>query len=225
MQQIRTKYIKHLDELEESVERFSDKVAADIRATGLALAGDAGAAEGILQGADAERRLRAAIEGGCLDAMLLQQPLVAGDLRFVSGAFRLVSDLTRLDDKTREVAYLSQSIPQATIESIGDKLSDAAEKVACMVEQAIGAFLASDADAAQQVFAADDEVDALYKECESTIIEMIRATDSDAQHLPELLMVAKYFERMGDDAQRIAAWAVFRVTGEHGVYSIEAGLE
>ena len=48
---------------------------------------------------------------------------------------------------------------------------------------------------------------------------MIRETYDDAAHLPELLMVAKYFERMGDDAQRIAAWAVFRVTGEHEVYS------
>ena len=141
--QTRSKYIKQLEDLNSSIQRMSDKAAADIRAAGLALAGDAGAAEGIMQGAKAERHLRSAIEDGCLDAMLLQQPLVADDLRFVSGAFRLVSDLTHVGGMTREVAYLALSIPQETIAKIGDELSASAEKVANMIEQASAAFLNS----------------------------------------------------------------------------------
>lgn len=223
--QTRSKYIKQLEDLNSSIQRMSDKAAADIRAAGLALAGDAGAAEGIMQGAKAERHLRSAIEDGCLDAMLLQQPLVADDLRFVSGAFRLVSDLTHVGGMTREVAYLALSIPQETIGKIGAELSTSAEKVANMIEQATAAFLNSDEEAARQVYAADDEIDALYHKAEAAVIELIRATDSDATHLPELLMVAKYFERMGDDAQRIASWAVFRVTGVHEVYSDDAVKE
>ena len=222
MMAIRTKYIQQLEELTESVRRMSDQAAANIRATALALAGDAGAAEGIMQGATASNRLRTAIETGCLDAMLLQQPIVAGDLRFVTGAFRVVSDLTHVDAMTRDIAYLSQSIPQETTAKIAPELAEAAEKVAAMVESATAAFLASDADAARDVYAADDAVDALYHKAESAVVEMIRATYDDAAHLPELLMVSKYYERMGDDAQRIAAWAVFRVTGEHEVYSASA---
>lgn len=223
--QIRSKYIKQLDDLTSSVQRFAEKAAADIRAAGLALGGDAGAAEGIMQGVKAERNLRSTIEGGCLDAMLLQQPLVADDLRFVTGAFRLVSDLTHVSGMAREVAYLSTTVPQEAIAKIADNLSASAEKVAAMIEKATAAFVDADVDAARSVYAADDEIDALYRASESAIVDMIRATDSDASHLPELLMIAKYFERMGDDAQRIASWAVFRVTGEHDVYSHGVGVE
>lgn len=219
MMAIRTKYLAQLEELSSSVRRLSDQTTADIRATVLALSGDAGAAEGILQGAPASNRLRSAIETGCLDAMLLQQPIVAGDLRFVTGAFRLVSDLTHIDAMTRDVAYLSQVIPQETVAKIAPALAEAADKVAAMVDAATTAFLESDDEAARGVYAADDAVDALYHQAEGAIVDMIRETYDDAAHLPELLMVAKYFERMGDDAQRIAAWAVFRVTGEHEVYS------
>ena len=219
MMAIRTKYLAQLEELSSSVRRLSDQTTADIRATVLALAGDAGAAEGILQGAPASNRLRTAIETGCLDAMLLQQPIVAGDLRFVTGAFRLVSDLTHIDAMARDVAYLSQVIPQETVAKIAPALAEAADKVAAMVDAATTAFLESDDEAARRVYAADDAVDALYHQAEGAIVDMVRETYDDAAHLPELLMVAKYFERMGDDAQRIAAWAVFRVTGEHEVYS------
>ena len=217
--QTRSKYIKQLEELTSSVQRLADKAAADVRAVGLALSGDEGAAEGILQGAKAERRLRAAIEGGCLDTMLMQQPLVGDDLRLVSGAFRIVSDLTHVGEMTRDVAYLSQTIPHEVTARLEGKLSAAAEQVADMIEQAVAAFMAADAAGAEAVFAADDAVDALYRESEGIIVEMIRSTDSDPEFLPELLMAAKYFERMGDEAERIAGWAVFRVTGEHKVYS------
>lgn len=216
---IRTKYTQQLEDLSASVRRLSDKTVEDIHEAARSLSGDAAAAESIMQGASASNRLRSAIESGCLDAMLLQQPVVAGDLRFVSGAFRLVSDLAHIDGMTREVACLSQSIPQGAMAKIEGKLASAAEKVADMVNRAVTAFLVEDADLAREVFASDDEIDALYRACERDIVEMIRSTDSDASHLPELLMVAKYFERMGDDAQRIASWAVFRVTGEHEVYS------
>ncbi len=90
-------------EAESCVRRLGEKTVADVRAAGLALAGDAGAAEGVFQGREAEKRLQSAIESSCFDAMLLQQPLVAGDLRFVSGVFRIVSDLTHIGAMTRDV--------------------------------------------------------------------------------------------------------------------------
>ena len=221
--QTRSKYIEQLEELESSVRRLGEKTVADVRATGLALAGDAGAAEGVFQGREAEKRLQSVIESSCFDAMLLQQPLVAGDLRFVSGVFRIVSDLAHIGSMTRDVSYLATVVPPEQLGALSALFAQASERVAGMVEHAVRAFLAEDEAAAREVFVMDDEVDELYEQAKALIVEKIRTTDTDAAFFPEMLMVAKYFERMGDDAQRIAGWAVFRVTGNHAVYSAKEG--
>lgn len=219
---LRTKYLQQLDELTDSIRRLGEKTAADARATGLAVAGDEGAAEGVLMGDKAERKLRGAIEGVCLDIMLMQQPLVADDLRFVSGSFRLVSDLTHIDSMTRDVAYFAKFLPIDVVDKLEGRLAKAAEIVAQMVETSVEAFLTCDLDKVQEVIELDDKIDKAYRKAEKSIMDMIRKSDPEelpVAHLPELLMVAKYYERMGDDAQRAAMWAAYRVTGEHEVYS------
>ena len=219
----RTRYINKLEELGALVNQLSEKTVLDVRAAGRALAGDADAAEGVLSGSKAARRLREAIEDGCLDIMLMQQPLVADDLREVTGAFRLVSDLAHIDEMTCDVAYLSQQLTPKAVSHLQSEFADAADKVSKMVSLAAKAFSQADAALAQRVFAMDDGVDELYDRCEQVVVDLIRSETQGASHLPELLMVAKYFERMGDDAERIASWAVFRATGEHALNS--AGKE
>ena len=199
----RTRYINKLEELGALVNQLSEKTVLDVRASGRALAGDADAAESVLSGSKAARRLREAIEDGCLDIMLMQQPLVADDLREVTGAFRLVSDLAHIDEMTRDVAYLSQQLTPKAVSHLQGEFAEAT--------------------LAQRVFTMDDGVDELYDRCEQVVVDLIRSETQGASHLPELLMVAKYFERMGDDAERIASWAVFRATGEHALNS--AGKE
>ena len=178
----------------------------------MALAGDADTIDEVLGGAKSERRLRTAIEDGCLDIMLLQQP-IAGDLRFVSGSFRLVSDLTHIDEMSRDVAYLAKSLPAEVSAKLKEHLDFAADRVATMVEEAVEAFRTTDVDKARGVFAMDDDIDDIYLAAEGVVVDLIKASETRAKYLPELLMVAKYFERMGDDAVRIADWAVFRATG------------
>ena len=155
--------------------------------------------------------------------MLMQQPLVADDLREVTGAFRLVSDLAHIDEMTRDVAYLSQQLTPKAVSHLQSEFAEATDKVSNMVSLATKAFSQADAALAQRVFAMDDGVDELYDRCEQVVVDLIRSETQGASHLPELLMVAKYFERMGDDAERIASWAVFRATGEHTLNS--AGKE
>ena len=203
----RSEFRHQLEEIDETLGRFSEKTAKDIRALSLALAGDE-----VLGGAKSERRLRTAIEEGCLDIMLLQQP-IAGDLRFVSGSFRLVSDLTHIDEMSRDVAYLAKSLPAEVSAKLKEHLDFAADRVATMVEEAVEAFRTTDVDKARGVFAMDDDIDDVYLAAEGVVIDLIKASETRAKYLPELLMVAKYFERMGDDAVRIADWAVFRATG------------
>ena len=221
----RSEFLKQLDEVQSYIDRLVEKTASDIRALNLALKGDEGAARGVIAGRKAERRLREAIESNCLDIMLLQQPLIAGDLRFVSGSFRVVSDLTHIDEMTRDVAYLAQTVPLEALDRMQPQFSKAAERVAVMVETAVKAFREQDAELAEQVFAMDDKIDAMYEEAEKAVVKLIREADGDAKYLPELLMVAKYFERMADDGERIANWAMFRVTGKHEVHSQQSVVE
>ena len=141
----------------------------------------------------------------------------------MTGAFRLVSDLAHIDEMTRDVAYLSQQLTPKAVSHLQSEFAEATDKVSNMVSLAAKAFSQADAALAQRVFAMDDGVDDLYDRCEQVVVDLIRSETQGASHLPELLMVAKYFERMGDDAERIASWAVFRATGEHALNS--AGKE
>lgn len=213
----RSKFTKQLDDIQEYIDRLTEKAASDVRAAGLAATGDKGAAEGVMSGRKTEDRLRNAIEENCLDVMLLQQPLIGEDLRFVSGAFRIVSDLTHIDGMTRDICFLVEEIPAKAAKKISDELKEMAELSASMVEKSGAAFGASDVEAAQEVVEQDMRVNTLYSEVEEKLVGLIRDGKSSAQYLPELLMVAKYFERIGDLAKRVGAWAIFRVTGEHVV--------
>lgn len=217
--QLRSKYIAKLKDLDGLLTQLAEKSIADVRAVGRALAGEEGVADEVLAGNKAGHRLRNAIEDGCLDIMLMQQPLVADDLRQVSAAFRVVSDLAHIDEMTRDVAYLSQQLTPKAVSHLSVEFAEANEKVAEMLECAVAAFDDADVAGARRVWEMDDAVDELYDRCEAAVVDLIREDKAGAKHLPELLMVAKYFERMGDDAQRIADWAVFRATGEHAVHS------
>ncbi len=215
--QTRTKFSQQLDGIQDLVVRLKEKCVADVRAAGLAATGDRGVQEGVANGRKAEDRLRQGIEDACLDAMLLQQPLIGDDLRFVSGSFRIVSDLSHIDGMTRDAAFLVEEVPEKASDKLKDEFIAMSEKSAQMVSDAVDAFVNSDVELAQKVIEADDKVNSLYADSEEKIVKLIRDGKSSAKYLPELLMVAKYFERIGDLSKRVAAWAIFRVTGEHKV--------
>ncbi len=214
----RSEYLKQLDEVDAAIKSLTDKTVEDIRSLKAAASGDADAIERVQRHAKSERRSITAIEGSCLDIMLLQQPLVGDDLRFVSGLFRLVSDVSHIGEMARDVAYLLSSLPAEVTGKLADHLSLASDKVASMLEEAVEAFRASDVDRARAVFVADDDIDDIYLAAEQVVVDLIKSSETRAKYLPELLMVAKYFERMGDDAVRVADWAVFRVTGVHEIH-------
>lgn len=211
----RSQYLSQLDELHGEIERFGQNTIRDIDALGSALSGSSKDAAGVIEGSKKSHRLRSAIEDHCLDIMLLQQPLVGDDLRFVTGAFRMVSDLAHIDAMTRDVAQLSQQVPQEAVALMGDSFNRSLAKVSYMLDLAIQSFLEKDKAKAWEVSMSDNEMDALYEAAQSLVVQIIRTTTDAATYMPELLMIAKYFERMGDDAEHIADWAVFRATGEH----------
>ena len=210
----RLEFTKQLNDMEALVRRFGDKASADVRAAGLAATGDKGAVSGILEGRKAAERLRSSIESNCLDMLLLQQPLIGDDLRFVSASFRMVSDLAHVDAMTRDVAFIYSELSKKASDRLADTFVAMSARAAGMLDGAVDAFLNKDEAKAREVIAADDELDRLYSEAVDVVVELIKAGKPSPKSLPELLMVAKYFERIGDHAQRIADWAVFRTTGE-----------
>ncbi len=215
--QTRTKFSKQLNDIEELIARLQEKCVADVRAAGLAATGDKGAREGVAGGRKVEDRLRSSIEDSCLDAMLLQQPLIGDDLRLVSGAFRIVSDLSHIDSMTRDAVFLVEEVPEKTCAKYTAEFVEMSETCANMVDKAVRAFLECDVELAQEAIEADDRVNALYGQTADKLLKLIHDGKASARFLPELLMIAKYFERIGDLAKRVAAWAIFRVTGEHKI--------
>lgn len=210
----RIAYGKQLQMLDEHVARLGEHVVSHIVSCGIALVeSDKGAAQGVLEGHDATERLRHLVEESCMSMMLLQQPM-ARDMRFVTAAFRSVSNLARIDEMCVDIAEMVLEVPSEKLSPLVDSMHAMSKRVADMVTRAVSAFTDSDAAGAEMVYPLDDEVDALFVEIRDTIVEDVRSNDSDLEWVPELFMIAKYFERMGDHAEHFADWAVFRATGE-----------
>lgn len=122
-----------------------------------------------------------------------------------------------------ETALLSQEIDFSLASKLARDLGDMSERAAVMVERAVEAFDASDAEAAEKVFAMDDEVDRLFDTIREEVVRTLRDGSEPAAIAPELLTIAKYYERAGDHAQSIADWAIFRATGSYRGRSMGEG--
>ncbi len=223
--QTRTKFSAQLEEIQSLVNRLKDKCVKDILAAGLVATGDESAREDLVDGRKEEDRLRSNIENNCLDAMLLQQPLFGDDLRFISGSFRIVSDLSHIDSMTRDLALLVEEMPAKATEKVAAEALEMSRLCAQMVGDAVDAFMASDVELAQKTIESDEKVNSCYWEVHGKLVKLIRDGKSSAQYLPELIMVVKYFERIGDLSKRVASWAIFRVTGEHTVAAKTSQVE
>ena len=211
----RTNYLRQLDQLVGHVNALSAGIVDDVRDTGFAIAeGNLEAAEEVVNAHHASERLHRTIEDACMNIMLLQSPL-ASDLRFVTATFRVVGDLARIDEMAYEIALLAREVDLTSDDAIARSLGDMSQRAASMVEKATEAFKGSDVDVANEVFPMDDAVDNLFDKVREKVIEMLRSGSESATVAPELLTVAKYYERTGDHAQSIADWAIFRATGEY----------
>lgn len=158
------------------------------------------------------------IENLCLRLLLQQQP-VAGDLRMISAALKMITDMERIGDQAADIAeisgYLDDATSKAGTSRIGgthvQEMADAATK---MVNGAIDAYVKKDVKIARAVIESDDVVDDLFRDVKSALIQLIINHAEYGEYSMDLLMIAKYFERIGDHAVNIAKWVVFAVTGE-----------
>ena len=163
-----------------------------------------------------ERRINAAerqIETLCLRLLLEQQP-VAKDLRAISAALKMITDFERIGDQAADICGIVLEMQQPYCKRL-EHLPQMADTAREMVKRSVDAFVARDVQLAREVIAMDEEVDALFLSIKEELIELLRQSPESGEQALDLLMIAKYFERIGDHAQNIGEWVEYAITGIH----------
>ena len=153
------------------------------------------------------------IESLCLKLLLQQQP-VARDLRQISAALKMITDMERIGDQAEDICEIIPFLKGRSGQACGDIDKMAAATIK-MVTDSVSAFVRKDTELAERVIAYDDVVDDFFEKVKNDLITMITQNPQDGEYALDLLMIAKYFERIGDHAVNIAEWVVFAVTGIH----------
>lgn len=154
------------------------------------------------------------IEGHCLSLILRQQP-VAKDLRIVSTALKMVTDMERIGDHSADIAEIIIRLEGNHIYEVFEHIPEMANLAKKMVKGSIDAFVKSDIELTKKIISIDDEVDKLFNKVKQEIIEILKKSNESSDMCVDFLMMAKYFERIGDHAENICEWVEFNETGEY----------
>jgi phosphate transport system protein len=213
----RKEYDTELCELDSLVARMGHETAQAIAGALHALAaGDTALAHSIVEGDSEIDAAEREIEHRSLTLILRQQP-VAGDLRKVSTALKMVTDIERMADHASDIAeiVLHLQLDRAAAVGVLSDIDRMGGLVLGMVRQAVGAYVQVDVEAAAAVIAQDDEADRAFARLGREIAGYIAAHPADAESALDLYMITKYLERLGDHAVNVAEWVEFLKTGMH----------
>ena len=153
------------------------------------------------------------IESSCMKLLLHQQP-VARDLRQISAALKMITDMERIGDQAEDISEIVEFLNGRTTDNL-DLLRDMVSETMGMVTSSVDAFVKKDVDLAQDVINRDDIVDDYFNKIKSNLITLIKNNPSDGEFALDILMITKYLERIGDHATNIAEWVIYAVTGVH----------
>lgn len=210
---MRNKFEREMNELADKLVAMSDFVISEIKGAMEALrTGDRELAHDVSSRDHIADELELAIERQSMCILLREQP-VASDLRTISTALKLITDMERISDQGADIAEILSHIP--TGEKGPEILYTMADKCVIMVTKAMDAFVRRDLELARAVIGADDEIDRLFLAAREELAARIAAQPAEAALWLDFFMIAKYLERIGDHAQNIAEWVEFLVTGMH----------
>lgn len=161
-------------------------------------------------GAEIDEKERT-IENLCMKLLLRQQP-VAKDLRAISAALKMITDLERIGDQAEDIVEI---VPHMKAHGESAKLREMAKETIAMVTDSVDAYVRQDVDLAKAVQLHDDVVDGYFARIKDSLIGVIARNPAEGGYTLDLLMIAKYFERIGDHATNVAEWVEFSVTGIH----------
>lgn len=154
------------------------------------------------------------IESLCMKLLLQQQP-VAKDLRLVSAALKMITDMERIGDHAADISEITILLADEPYFKDLILIPRMAMETTLMVTHSVEAFVQKDLKLAQSVIDHDDVVDDLFNEVKASLIQLIQTNADHSGQAADLLMIAKYFERIGDHATNIAEWVIYSITGQH----------
>ena len=175
--------------------------------------GDVELAKNVKNGSNSIDQMERTIESRCMKLLLHQQP-VARDLRLISAALKMITDMERIGDQAEDIAEIVTFLEGRTIGEM-THISDMANKTIEMVTASVDAFVRKDLELAESVITQDDIVDNYFSEMKCGIINWISENPTDGEFALDLLMIAKYLERIGDHATNLAEWVIYSITGKH----------
>ncbi|MBR4944049.1 MAG: phosphate signaling complex protein PhoU [Peptococcaceae bacterium] len=175
--------------------------------------GDIRLAESVKANSNLIDQMERDIESRCMKLLLHQQP-VARDLRQISAALKMITDMERIGDQAEDIAEIVVFLNGHTMEGM-ELIDEMARETIKMVTASVDAFVKKDVVLAQSVIDQDDVVDNYFSRIKHDIITLVAENPADGEFALDLLMISKYFERIGDHATNIAEWVIYSVTGTH----------
>lgn len=213
---MRERYMAQMKELNEKlqelcrmVEMTIDAAVSELDATDREAANDVAEFEQLID------RMEKDIEALCMRLILEQAP-VATDLRTISSALKMITDMERIGDQADDIAELLLQVQDFSFMEKVHHIREMAETTKHMVKDAITAYVTRNTKLAAKVIGMDDVVDNLFVQVKNEVIRAVKENE-DAEDATDFLMIAKYFERIGDHATNIAEWAIYAVTGSKDI--------
>jgi len=212
---MRNRFDHKLDQLNNSLIEMGEIAKQAIADAAKALIEqDTELAKKIIDSDDEIDNMEKEIESSCLKLIYQQQP-VARDLRLVSAVMKMITDLERIGDHASDISEITLLLADKKYIKKLDHIPQMAEATMKMVTESIDAFVKNDLELAKEVIAHDDVVDGLFDIVKNELIGLIKEDPNNGDQAIDLVMIAKYYERIGDHATNIAEWVIFSLTGIH----------
>ena len=207
---MREKYEAELKNLNASIIKMGKMIEVAIENSVVALLGrDTATAKVIATNDDKIDDMEKDIESQCLRLLLQQQPM-ASDLRIITAALKMITDMERIGDHAADIADLIIELPDFSYSNM-NAIAQIGSEIIKMLNDSVESYINRDFNAAKNVIAHDDVIDELYYAIKKDLVEKIKKT---GEQILDYLLIAKYFERIGDHCTNIAEWVIFAVTGE-----------
>ena len=211
---MRNRFDEQLFELNKEIIEMGGMCEEMIASAARALAdGDLDLAAQVIKNGGAVDQMEREIESRCMKLLLHQQP-VARDLRLISSALKMITDMERIGDQAEDIAEIVKHLKGHTMEEV-KLIQEMAKETIEMVISSVDAFVKKDLDLAKSVLIRDDVVDNYFLDAKRDIISLVAENPEKGEFALDILMIAKYLERIGDHATNIAEWVIYCITGMH----------
>lgn len=209
----RTIYLEELNSLRKSLAEMGKAVEASFDMLLTAVdSKDEELKMQIIRGDRVINDMERSIESKCLSLITRQQP-IAGDLRMISAALKVVTDIERIGDQTADIAELMLRLQGCDLDACSRHITGMLQVAKEIVHDAVQSFVTRDSDAAKEVIRHDDVVDSLFTKVKDDLVYMLQEGVDNIDACVDVLMIAKYLERIGDHAVNIAEWEMFQESG------------